>query len=129
MRMQRARGMPMGTPGVRRRKRTAAPALKRLWSKHIQLGPNLRIQAHRGHRAAIVQLRPGLWLVAAVEEEALRTEVGVLPLLAPLLVTAATRALKQKKPILPKALRKQEPPVEWADSDDVHAMQEGPCRC
>lgn len=95
----------------------------------MPLGEQLRLQARRGHRAAVVQLRPGLWLVAAVPEETLRTEVGVLPLLAPLLVTAANRAINQKKAILPKALKKQEPPVEWADSEDVRAMSEGECGC
>jgi hypothetical protein len=100
-----------------------------MWSRHIGLGQNLRLQAKKGHRAAVVQLRPGLWLVAAVQEETLRTEVGVLPLLAPLLITAASRAMKQKKPILPKALKKDDPPVEWADSEDVQAMQQGDCGC
>lgn len=130
MRMQRARGLRMGTRRPKpRRQKSAVPALRRIWSKHIGLGQHLRLQARKGHRAAVVQLRPGLWLVAAVQEETLRTEVGVLPLLAPLLVTAASRAIKQKKPILPKALKKDEPPVEWADSEDVQAMQQGECGC
>ncbi|MCB9695136.1 MAG: hypothetical protein H6736_25300 [Alphaproteobacteria bacterium] len=100
-----------------------------MWSRHVDLGGHLRVQARRGHRAAIVELRPGLWLVAAVPEETLRTEIGVLPLLAPLLVTAASRAIKQKKPILPKALRQEEPPVDWADAEDVRAMQDGEDAC
>ena len=124
MRLQRARPLQRRAP-----KPSVAPALRRLWSRHVELGAHLRVQAIRGHRAAIVELRPGLWLVAAVPEEALRTEIGVLPLLAPLLVTAASRALKQKKPMLPKALRQEDPPVDWADAEDVHAMQKGECAC
>ena len=100
-----------------------------MWSRDVDLGQYLRVQAKRGHRAAIVELRPGLWLVAAVPDETLRTEIGILPLLAPLLITAASRAIKQKKPILPKALRKEEPPVDWADAEDVQAMQEGEGAC
>ena len=41
----------------------------------MALGRHLRLQARRGQRAAVVELRPGLWLVAAVAEETLRTVV------------------------------------------------------
>lgn len=126
MRLQRAR--PLRAPRSRTQRRSERSAL-RAWSRHVALGQHLRVQAKRGHRAAIVELRPGLWLVAAVPEETLRTEVGVLPVLAPLLVTAASRAIHQKQPILPKALRREEPPVEWADAEDVQALEQGSCRC
>lgn len=134
MRLQRARPIRRKKRRSRSKSRSAkhysVPPLQKMWSGHVKLGQHLRVNAKRGYRAAIVELRPGLWLVAAVKEETLRTEVGVLPLLAPLLITAASRALKQKKPILPKALSKDEPPVDWADSDDVQAMQEkGECGC
>ena len=127
MRLQRARPLRMRSPKKRAPKKLPVP--RRTWSRSIPLGDQLRLQARRGHRAAVVQLRPGLWLVASVPEETLRTEVGVLPLLAPLLVTAANRAINQKKPILPKALRKKDPPVEWADAEDVHALEQGECGC
>ncbi len=127
MRLKRAR--PLRTRPPKKRSRKAPPVPRRTWSRPMPLGEQLRLQARRGHRAAVVQLRPGLWLVAAVPEETLRTEVGVLPLLAPLLVTAANRAINQKKPILPKALKKEEPPVDWADAEDVRAMSEGECGC
>jgi hypothetical protein len=100
-----------------------------MWCRQVALGRHLRLQARRGQRAAVVELRPGLWLVAAVAEETLRTEVGVLPVLAPLLVTAASRAIHKKTPILPKALRRDEPPVEWADAEDVAVLEQKGCRC
>lgn len=128
MRLQRAR--PLRSSRKRQSpKRYSERTVLRAWSRHVALGNHLRVQAKTGHRAAIVELRPGLWLVASVPEETLRTEVGVLPLLAPLLVTAANRAINQKKPILPKALKRKEPPVEWADAEDVQALEHGECRC
>ena len=68
------------------------------------LGPQLRLQARRGYRAAVVELRPGMYVVAEVPEAAIHAEFGVAPLLlAPLLVNAATKALQQ--PAKPPAQR------------------------
>lgn len=60
-----------------------------------QLGPNLRLQARRGHRAGVIELRPGLYLVAEVPAEALqRPEFGAA-FLVPLVTSVAVEALKQ----------------------------------
>lgn len=66
------------------------------WGPLTRLGDNMRVQARRGHRAAVVELQPGMYIVAEVPEEMVRPQIGVLPLLAPLLMLAANRALKRR---------------------------------
>lgn len=66
------------------------------WGPLTQLSENMRVQARRGHRAAVVELQPGMYIVAEVPEEMVRPQIGVLPLLAPLLMLAANRALKRR---------------------------------
>jgi hypothetical protein len=90
------------------------------WGPAVKLGSALRVQATRGVRAAVVELRPGLYLVAEVPGPAARPEFGVLPLLAPLMISAARHVLKPRQepaevPALPA------PPVElgWADRSVV----------
>ena len=63
------------------------------WGPAVRMGNHLRVQAAVGHRAAVISLRPGLYLVAELPEEAMRPEFGVLPLLAPMIVKAATNTL------------------------------------
>lgn len=66
----------------------------RAWSEAIPMGARLRLQAQRGHRAAVMELRPGLFLVAEVPEEATRPEMGMAPMLAPMMARAARDALE-----------------------------------
>ena len=108
------------------------------WGPTVRMGRNLRIQAARGHRAAVVDLRPGLDLVAEIPEAVTRTEFGLAPLLAPLIVTAAKKALDGRKPAkgpltalfrqggTPRALPGPvdsdllpAPTVDWVDDDDM----------
>jgi len=67
------------------------------WSPPARMGTHLRIQAQAGHRAAVVELKPGLYLVAQVPEQATRPEIGLAPLLAPLMVKAARRIMANRK--------------------------------
>jgi hypothetical protein len=66
------------------------------WGPLTRMGTHLRVQAVRGTRAAVIELKPGLYLVAEVPEQSLRPEFGVIPLLAPLLTMAASRALRRR---------------------------------
>jgi hypothetical protein len=67
------------------------------WGPAVRMGRHLRVQAEVGHRAAVIELRPGLFLVAEVPEQVARPEFGVVPLLAPLLVKAASDALHLRR--------------------------------
>ncbi len=68
------------------------------WGPSVPLGRQLRIQARMGHRAAVIDLKPGLFLVAEIPEAVTRTEFGIAPLLAPLMVNAASQALNPNQP-------------------------------
>ena len=70
-------------------------ALARRWSPLVKMGRNFRIQAAEGYRAAVVPLKPGLFLVAELPEHVARSEFGIAPLLAPLVVRAASRAISK----------------------------------
>ena len=63
------------------------------WGPAVRMGRTLRVQAAVGHRAAVIELKPGLFLVAEVPEAALRPEFGFIPLLAPMIMNAATSAI------------------------------------
>jgi hypothetical protein len=105
-------------------RRFAGKARERVrWGPFVNLGRNVRLQSKVGHRAAVVEIRKGLFLVAEVPEKTLRPEFGVLPLLAPLLVTAARSALKGKKR-KPRRPELPGPIAEWADEEDVDAVVE-----
>lgn len=81
--------------GLRRRRRARVPLARgKDWSQPIPMGPRLRLQARQGHRAAVMELRPGLFLVAEVPEEATRPEMGMAPMLAPMMAAAAREALE-----------------------------------
>ena len=67
------------------------------WSPPARMGTQLRIQAKAGHRAAVVELKPGLYLVAQVPDSATRPEFGLAPLLAPLMVKAASRVMAHRQ--------------------------------
>jgi len=64
------------------------------WGPNVRMGTHLRIQAEGGHRAAIIDLKPGLFLVAEIPDAVTRTEFGFAPLLAPLMVRAAKKAIE-----------------------------------
>jgi len=64
-----------------------------LYGPPTQLGEHLRIQAETGHRAGVIELRPGLYLVAEVPTETLsRPEFGAA-FLVPLVTSIAVDAL------------------------------------
>lgn len=63
------------------------------WGPNVRMGRHLRIQAATGHRAAVIDLKPGLYLVAEIPEAVTRTEFGFAPLLAPLMIRAAKKAI------------------------------------
>ena len=83
-------------------------AVARRWSPLARMGPNFRIQAAQGYRAAVIELKPGLFVVAELPEHVARSEFGVLPLLAPLVVRATSRALSKPKEerVIPKLLQR-----------------------
>ena len=100
----------------------------------MKLGRKLRIQAATGHRAAVIDIKPGLYLVAEMPEALLDAEFGVAPLIAPLMVTAATRALSQppsqrgRGPLASLFRRRQRGPVrvvkvKQACSHPTHQQQ------
>lgn len=91
-------GIGAWRPFQRRERRAPAarpPAADGAWGPAVRLGRKLRIQAAVGHRAAVIDLKPGLYLVAELPEAVTRTEFGVAPILAPLMITAARRALEE----------------------------------
>jgi len=63
------------------------------WGPAVRMGHKLRIQAAAGHRAAVIDLKPGLYLVAELPDAVARTEFGIAPILAPLMITAARNAI------------------------------------
>ena len=83
------------------------PARRRPWSPAVSMGPHLRIQAAEGYRAAVIELKPGLFIVAEVPEHVARSEFGIAPLLAPLVVRAATKAIATppEQRLLPKLVQ------------------------
>lgn len=63
------------------------------WGPQAPLGNNLRVQTRPGHRAAIIPLRDGLYLVAELREQVV-SQFGILPLI-PVAVKVAQVALKE----------------------------------
>ena len=68
------------------------------WGPDVGLGDDLQIRSRAGSRAGCVPVRDGLYLVGAIPD-ALADDVGILPLLAPLMRRSASRALKQQDPV------------------------------
>ena len=93
------RGVPwrrndVGEERPRRRRHAEEDAVAdAVWGPFVAVGPKVRVQAQRGTRAAVIALRPGLYLVAELPEQVAKSEFGALPLLAPMMVNAARRAL------------------------------------
>ncbi len=67
------------------------------WSPPAMLGRHMRLQAQQGHRAAVIELKPGLYLVAELPEQVARSEFGVAAVLAPLVVKAASKAIQHRQ--------------------------------
>lgn len=75
------------------------------WSPAISVGPNIRLQARRGRQAAVMEVQPGVWIVADMDQQKLQQadkpgapELGIVPaLIAPALVAIVNRALRKKK--------------------------------
>lgn len=80
--------LPKGA-GKRIREGLAPP-----WSPAIALGPNLKMKARKGFRAAVVEVKPGLFVVAEVPERSVEFGLGPL-LLAPALVKTLGRAFRR----------------------------------
>ena len=101
------------------------------WSPSARLG-SLRIQARRGQRAATIELRPGLYLVAEIPEKAI-AGIGGPVRLAAKVVDAASRALHPKKTVaqIPgpaPAAPVPTAPRRWRDRSAV-GCQGASCRC
>lgn len=110
--------------------------IPRHYGPSMPLGANLRIQTSEGTRAGVIELRPGLFLVAEVPVQAARSEFG-LAVLAPLVASVAMKALENPETqkqlasatergvaLVSKQLtqpRRLAPPspVPWADEDDM----------
>ena len=63
------------------------------FTRPAKLGENSVIATQQGVRAAVIPLQKGLYLVAELPAEATKSEFGVVPILAPMMVKAAVRAL------------------------------------
>ncbi len=87
---RRARTNPASDPTP---ERMWTPDPGPVWGPVAQLSPRIRMQAANGFRAAATQIGPGLYLVAEVPEETARAEFGLAPMLGPLMILAAQRAL------------------------------------
>ena len=94
------------------------------WGPVARAGSNLRVQAREGVRAMVAELRPGLWVVAELDEATAQDTTGFLPLLAPVIIKTITRATKgESKPAKPVK------GVPWAEAEDVEEALAGQCKC
>ncbi len=66
------------------------------WMKPVDLGANMRIQTRPGTRAAVVEVKPGLFVVAEVPAESVEFGFGPM-LLAPALIKTLGRALQGRR--------------------------------
>jgi hypothetical protein len=111
-------GIGAWQPFQRRAATARPPAGDGAWGPAVRLGRKLRIQAALGHRAAVIDLKPGLYLVAELPEAVTRTEFGVAPVLAPLMITAARRALdepprERRGPLAALFRRRRQEPIRY----------------
>lgn len=94
------------------------------WGAPIDVSPRVRVQAKGGHRAAVMELQPGLYLVSEFPEE---SEFGVLPVIATLMARSAARALTesptdpQRRPLLD--LLRREPHAQPAPATALVPVQ------
>ena len=107
------------------------------FGRAAQLGDNSEIATKKGYRAAVIPLRKGLFLVAELPVEATKSEFGVVPLLGPLMVKAAVKALtgsgeerreaRRDDPDRPRLLERLRPQLraprdEEAELDEAEAL-------
>ena len=94
----------------RRPPRAELGAVVPRWGPLVKLGPQMRIQASSGYRAAVVPLKPGLFIVAEIPEQMARSEFGVAPLLVPLVTSAASRAINRppEQRLIPRLLQRRD---------------------
>lgn len=88
---RREEGQRRGRLGERLR-----DAVTRDWQKPQALGPGMRLQTRQGLRAAIVEVKPGLFVVAEVPAESVEFGFGPM-LLAPALMKTLGRALQGRR--------------------------------
>jgi len=111
------------------------------WSKHVPLGDAARIQAKSGQRAMVATVRPGLYIVQIVSDEAAKKiagdNVGILPLLLyPVVKDQVQKALGPKPAPAPAPGQPSRPgaaPAAQPSPSPVAAGELGcegrPCRC
>lgn len=106
----------------------------RPWGPRMKLGENLRLRVRMGFRAAVCQLRPGLYLVAEVPEPSVELGFGPL-LLAPALVKTLGRTLRRNAaapapPPAPPALPapRESRLAAWLDEDIAAELGCDGCR-
>jgi len=127
--------------GLRARRKARKATRRKNWEKAAMVG-KLRIHAKKGHRAAIRELEPGLYLVAEIapgDMENLQKlkeaelaggdpELGALSLIARLASLRAQRALNKQAPptptvMMPASVPTAQPSVEpshpWYDKSKV----------
>jgi hypothetical protein len=142
MRFERANSGRFGFMRRRRRKKKRQPAelvpIQRVappgsvWGPMTKLGTKMQIQAALGSRAAVVELRPGLYLVGEVPESALRPEFGAIPLIGPLLVMAAGQAIGAKARRQRREQRRSEPGrglFRWTRPEEETELSGAGCSC
>lgn len=117
-------GMGAWRPFQRRPAAARPPTGDGAWGPSVRMGRKLRIQAAVGHRAAVIDLKPGLYLVAELPEAVTRTEFGVAPLLAPLMLTAARRAMdepprERRGPLASLFRRRRQEPIRYVQVQPV----------
>jgi hypothetical protein len=93
------------------------------WGPAVRMGRRLRIQAALGSRAAVIDLKPGLYLVAEIPDAVTRTEFGV----APLMLTAACRAIdepprERRGPLASLFRRRRDEPVRYVQVQAPSAL-------
>ncbi len=71
-------------------------AVTRDWQKPVDLGERMRVQTRAGTRAAVVEVKPGLFVVAEVPAESVEFGLGPM-LLAPALIKTLGRALQGRR--------------------------------
>lgn len=87
-----------------------------VWGPAVRMGNRLKIQAAQGFRAAVIELKPGLFLVAEMPEAVARSEFGLAPILAPLMTTAARRSLDeppQRRGLFRNLFHRRDEPIRY----------------
>lgn len=104
------------------------PVQPEVWGPAVRMGNWLKIQAAQGFRAAVIELKPGLFLVAEMPEAVTRTEFGLAPLLAPLMTAAARRSLDepQRPQLFRNLFRRRDAPIRYVTVQPPAALPAAP---